>query len=183
MNRTTLAVLWCLLGCTDASRVLGPAEFPVPLPEGPLQVGALVPGDVLTVHYHSIGCFHDTRVQVVLSTNDGGVVASAAIEAEGSLPAVRIERKLTPEEVAALDRSLRAIRAGGEGFCTTMTSYALTLERGGWMASDSLTDGVCALWRGTYAARSTPPGFSFGTLVAQLDSIRTLRFHERRAGV
>ncbi len=178
MHRVFLFAPILLLACSE----LGPVESPLPLPAGPLQVAAIIPGDVLTVHYHSTGCFHDTNALIVLTATDAGVVASASIGAEGMLAAARIERTLSSTELGDLDRSLVRIRAGGEGWCSTQTSYALRLERGGAAVTDSLHDGICTFWARPGEAESSLPAFTFDGLVRQLDSIRMAPFRESAAG-
>lgn len=184
MLRPLYLVPFLLLACAEPVRVVEPTADPGQVGAGQVQrrVQDLAPGDILVVHYHSTGCFHDFAATISLLGTDLGVAMTTTVAAEGDLPALTTTRFLSTEELAALDAELEAVRGPANGWCTTQTSYRLDWTRGRETVTDSIHDAGCVLLADDVIERRTVPALTFGRLAWAADSTRWARRVPATAG-
>jgi hypothetical protein len=104
---------------------------------GSASLSQLQPGERLQVSYHSRGCFHDRKYEIEFER-------ATSVTARSSGHTV----KLSPQEVAGLDKLFQFYRSRPRGGCTTEDEISISQFRGSQkISSEHYVDASCAAYQ------------------------------------
>jgi hypothetical protein len=167
--RLATALVALAVGCLDAPTA--PMRAPVRAADAHSERGgsapahiefaALAPGDEVSVHFESDGCFHHVAAEVVLTREANGLAIALNHADANLIPSTHFAAApaLDAEEMLRLDRVLGFYRSNRSEGCTTVDHVTLRVLSGAWKGiEESYTDASC----GTMEASTYYP---FGALV------------------
>ena len=147
-----IVLLIASLSCYDAPTA--PSHHDSPTPSqidddsvASISFASLAPGDVVQVHFKSIGCFHDYSFQLVFEKDhEGAVVAGENVSGIlGVMPSIP-SRRLSPVHLAALDRLMSLYRAPSDAMCTTHDSIRVAVSHGSRLIREEQYVDTACVW-------------------------------------
>ena len=139
---------------------------PLRVHAGSVGIATLGPGQALSVHFQSVGCFASVDSEVVFRRENAGRIAAQVTVHSGGPPAPTLTRTLSLNAVdaAALDRELAYRRPADDTVCSSTKTFESVLVDGDLEVSRTqFSDDSC-----TYHSEL----FTFSQLIVRAESGR-----------